>query len=205
MKKLTNYLALALFAFFAMSCSKSSEVLAPKVNLDDLYKTWSVSSSTIKTDQKSLPVSVTVSEEFFGGSLSFSKDGTYSSTDASNKKTTGKWKIANNILSLIPTGVAAEDSKDFDILSLSGTGMEFGTVKTDLTKILKDGTTFLELDDALDDRENLIKLYNKRELDSIITSFLFSVYSDKYYGGSIDILKEPKMKSIQTIITLKGK
>lgn len=205
MKKLTHYLALTLFVFFAMSCSKSSDATAPKVNLDDLYKTWSVSSAVIKTDAKTLPVSVAVSETFFGGDLAFNKDGTYVSTNASNKKTTGKWKVANNILSLIPTGTAAENSKDFDILSLSGTGMEFGTVKADLTKILKDGATFLELDVALEDEQSLSKLYNKRELDSIITSFLFAVYSDKSSGGSIDVVKEPKMKSVQTIITLKGK
>ncbi|WP_375445201.1 hypothetical protein [uncultured Fibrella sp.] len=182
MTRTITFFALLIVAFVLSNC-KSGDSVTPNQNAAQLLaRKWDFGELVIQTDAKAYSVIQPASVE---NQLTFLTNGTYTYVDNSVAKS-GKWVLSNGDKTLTTTDAkGAQNTRQ--ITALTTTACEFRSTTVDVTKS----------DDPLSPK------YTPEEQSVYYTGLLILFSLDKQNGGTLDLSKEPKPKTIQLVV--KGK
>ncbi|MBO0938612.1 lipocalin family protein [Fibrella sp. HMF5335] len=181
MNRLSTLIALLFVSLFLANCKKSTDAVSPADVPSQLARKWAFSEIFVQTDAKRYtipPTNVQLASD--DNLITILSGGTYTYVD--NKVTkNGKWALSNNNQTLTLTDADA-DASSWQIVSLTSSTMELGTITVDLSKAKQT------------DEEAGVAFACGIALSTI----------DKKSGGTVDFTKEPTPKTVQLIVKAKA-
>lgn len=181
MNRQSTLIALLFVSLFLVNCKKSTDAVSPADVPTQLTRKWVFAEIVVQTDAKRYsipPEKLSVNGD--DNTIIILSGGTY--TYLENKATKkGKWALSNNNQTLTLTDADAS-AEVWQIVSLTSSTMELGTITVDLTKTKQT------------DEEAGVAFACGLALSTI----------DKQSGGTVDFTKEPKPKTVQLIVKAKA-